>query len=163
MRDTQIIEMADINECEGTLQELRATALAGLEQGKVLYFPTQSFSLTDAEHALLDVKLAQPKRKNISLQAQRGLLGVQGNAAIQQAVRALLERYQAYVKTWIANLFPAYTRLRMGSASLRLHQVEKREASWRKDDSRLHIDAFPARPNHGERILRVFVNINPLN
>ena len=33
--------------------------------------------------------------------------------------------------------------------------------SWRKDDSRLHVDAFPSRPNHGERILRVFSNVSP--
>jgi hypothetical protein len=34
--------------------------------------------------------------------------------------------------------------------------------SWRKDDSRLHIDAFPSRPNGGERILRVFSNVSPV-
>lgn len=33
--------------------------------------------------------------------------------------------------------------------------------SWRKDDSRLHVDAFPSRPNYGERIIRIFTNINP--
>ena len=48
----------------------------------------------------------------------------------------------------------------------RPHQLpaaaRRRQAlSWRKDDSRLHIDAFPSRPNHGERILRVFTNVNP--
>jgi hypothetical protein len=31
----------------------------------------------------------------------------------------------------------------------------------RADDRRLHVDAFPSRPNRGERILRVFSNINP--
>ena len=36
-----------------------------------------------------------------------------------------------------------------------------RDVSWRKDDSRLHVDAFPSRPNRGERILRVFCNVNP--
>lgn len=36
-----------------------------------------------------------------------------------------------------------------------------RDVSWRKDDSRLHVDAFPSRPNRGERILRVFSNVNP--
>lgn len=30
-----------------------------------------------------------------------------------------------------------------------------------KDDTRLHVDAFPATPNQGKRILRVFSNINP--
>jgi hypothetical protein len=51
--------------------------------------------------------------------------------------------------------------MRGAPASLRLQQVEGRTTSWRKDDSRLHIDAFPSRPNRGERILRVFRNINP--
>ncbi|MGZ3239483.1 MAG: Kdo hydroxylase family protein, partial [Burkholderiaceae bacterium] len=26
---------------------------------------------------------------------------------------------------------------------------------------RMHVDAFPSRPNYGERILRVFTNVNP--
>jgi hypothetical protein len=25
----------------------------------------------------------------------------------------------------------------------------------------MHVDAFPSRPNYGERILRVFTNVNP--
>jgi hypothetical protein len=33
--------------------------------------------------------------------------------------------------------------------------------SWRKDDTRLHVDAFPSRPTLGERILRVFTNLSP--
>jgi hypothetical protein len=33
--------------------------------------------------------------------------------------------------------------------------------SWRADDRRLHVDAFPSRPNRGERLLRVFSNVNP--
>jgi hypothetical protein len=32
--------------------------------------------------------------------------------------------------------------------------------SWRADDRRLHVDAFPSRPNRGERLLRVFTNVN---
>jgi hypothetical protein len=39
--------------------------------------------------------------------------------------------------------------------------VETREQSWRADDRRLHVDAFPSRPNRGERLLRVFTNVNP--
>jgi len=31
----------------------------------------------------------------------------------------------------------------------------------RADDRRLHVDAFPSRPNRGDRILRVFSNVNP--
>src|SRR5262249_30536023 len=32
---------------------------------------------------------------------------------------------------------------------------------WRKDDTRLHVDSFPATPTGGRRILRVFTNVNP--
>ena len=45
--------------------------------------------------------------------------------------------------------------------SFRPVPAEDRESSWRKDDRLLHVDAFPSRPNRGERILRVFTNINP--
>ena len=40
-------------------------------------------------------------------------------------------------------------------------QVSTRKQSVRADDRRLHVDAFPSRPNYGERILRVFTNVNP--
>ena len=33
--------------------------------------------------------------------------------------------------------------------------------TWRKDDTRLHVDSFPATPSGGRRILRVFSNVNP--
>src|SRR5439155_15937417 len=45
--------------------------------------------------------------------------------------------------------------------SFRPVEIEGRKTSWRKDDTRLHIDAFPATPVHGRRILRVFANVNP--
>jgi 3-deoxy-D-manno-oct-2-ulosonic acid (Kdo) hydroxylase len=40
-------------------------------------------------------------------------------------------------------------------------EIAGRASSWRKDDTRLHIDAFPATPVQGRRILRVFANVNP--
>ncbi len=85
-----------------------------------------------------------------------------GDAVTQSAVRALIGRYQANARSLVDGLFPEYDgKLRVAPTSLRLHQVETRQTSWRKDDSRLHVDAFPSRPNYGERILRVFTNVNP--
>jgi hypothetical protein len=49
----------------------------------------------------------------------------------------------------------------MGRTSFRPVQVSNRSSSYRKDDKRLHVDAFPSSPNQGNRILRVFCNINP--
>src|SRR5262249_61053742 len=45
--------------------------------------------------------------------------------------------------------------------SFRPVEIEGRLSSWRKDDSRLHVDSFPSSPTGGKRILRVFSNVNP--
>ena len=47
-------------------------------------------------------------------------------------------------------------------ASFRPAEIAGRASSWRKDDTRLHVDSFPATPVHGQRILRVFSNVNPV-
>jgi 3-deoxy-D-manno-oct-2-ulosonic acid (Kdo) hydroxylase len=49
----------------------------------------------------------------------------------------------------------------MGRASLRPVEAAGRATSWRKDDTRLHVDAFPTTPLNGKRILRLFTNVNP--
>ena len=62
----------------------------------------------------------------------------------------------------VATLFPRYAPyVQRARTSFRPQPAVGRNVSWRKDDSRLHVDAFPSRPNHGERILRVFSNVNP--
>src|SRR4030095_15398312 len=40
-------------------------------------------------------------------------------------------------------------------------EIAGRASSWRKDDTRLHVDAFPASPTQGRRLLRVVSNGNP--
>jgi len=40
-------------------------------------------------------------------------------------------------------------------------EIAGRVTSWRKDDTRLHVDSFPATPSGGRRILRLFTNVNP--
>jgi hypothetical protein len=51
--------------------------------------------------------------------------------------------------------------MRVKRTSLRPAEIAGRKSSWRKDDTRLHVDAFPSQPTHGNRILRVFCNVNP--
>jgi hypothetical protein len=163
MTESQIIEVASCDWQGNDLSVLRETLFAGVKRGKVLYFPHLRFAIEGGEKALLDPKIADPKRKNISLAPNGGALaGVLGDAVAQSAVRALIGRYQANARSLVDGLFPEYRgKLRVAPTSLRLHRVETRETSWRKDDSRLHVDAFPSRPNYGERILRVFTNVNP--
>ncbi|AOZ53006.1 Kdo hydroxylase family protein [Chromobacterium vaccinii] len=134
-----------------------------LEAGAVLHVPDFGFALSAAEQALLNPAIADPKRKNISLEPGNGALhGVLGGDDAQRAVRSLVSRYQRAAADLLARVLPEYQgKTRAAPTSLRLVRVEDRKTSWRKDDSRLHVDAFPSRPTYGERILRVFCNINP--
>lgn len=140
-----------------------ASPIAELESGKVLYFPHLRFALSDAETALLDPALVDPKRKNISLNASTGkLTGVVVEDARKDAIAALVQRYYESTLQLLSHLAPAYLpELAKPTTSLRLHRIGTWKNSWRKDDTRLHVDAFPSRPTGNQRILRVFNNINP--
>lgn len=137
--------------------------LYAVETGNVLFFPKLSFVLSTEEHELLNPDLTDPKQKNISLDPNtQKLHGLKATPIQKACAYKLINRYQQQVQTLITNLFPHYReKLHTAPTSLRLHRVETRSTSWRKDDTRLHIDAFPSRPNHGERILRIFSNISP--
>ncbi len=136
--------------------------IAAVEAGKVLYFPRLPFSLEPGEAGLLRPDLLDPKARNISLDAQGTLKGAAGDAAVQAATAAMVGRFRAQAQALVHGLLPHYApHLRLAPTSFRPTQVETRAQSWRADDRRLHVDAFPSRPNYGERILRVFANINP--
>ncbi|PVZ85012.1 3-deoxy-D-manno-oct-2-ulosonic acid (Kdo) hydroxylase [Serratia sp. S1B] len=139
-------------------------AVAALEQGKVLFFPHLAFALSDSEKTLLTPDLVDPKRKNISYQPEQQKLTGVAIATEQQAVQKLLMRHHLACKQLVDAILPEYRHaLHQPTNSLRLHPISAWTAktSWRKDDRRLHVDAFPSRPNYGERILRIFTNINP--
>lgn len=139
-------------------------AVAALEQGKVLFFPSLAFNLTDAEKTLLTPELVDPKRKNISYQPEQQKLTGVAVENQREAVQKLLARHHRACQELVISVLPAYRHaLHTPTNSLRLHPVAawKASNSWRKDDTRLHVDAFPSRPNYGERILRIFTNINP--
>jgi hypothetical protein len=136
--------------------------IAALEAGKVLHFPHLPFALLPHEQAFLSPEVRDPKVRNISLDAGGQLKGTVLEAAQQASLGAMVGRFRQQAQTLIGQLLPAYTgKLRSAPTSYRPAQVETRAQSWRADDRRLHVDAFPSRPNYGERILRVFTNINP--
>jgi hypothetical protein len=137
--------------------------IAAVEAGQVLYFPQLAFGLSAQEQALLVPELLAQGSRNISLDAAGALKGAAGSEATQQAVAALVGRFAAAARGLVDRLFPHYRpHLRAAPTSLRPTQVSVRKQSVRADDRRLHVDAFPTRPNRGERILRVFCNVSPV-
>ena len=78
------------------------------------------------------------------------------------ALSNMVGRFAASAAELVTALFPRYAPyVKRARTSFRPQPAVGRAVSWRKDDSRLHVDAFPSRPNHGERILRVFSNVKP--
>jgi hypothetical protein len=133
-----------------------------LEAGHVLCFPNLAFTLSAAEQRFLTPAVSDGKAKNISLRDDGSIRGASGSAQDQSELRAMLQRFSAQAQQLVDRLFPHYRgRLRAAKASYRPMQVEGRNTSWRKDDTRLHVDAFPSNPVHGVRLLRVFTNIHP--
>ena len=136
--------------------------IAAVEAGKVLYFPQLHFTLWPQEAGLLRPDMLADGKRNISLGADGLLKGAAGNAEERQWLAGMIRRFRQHAQALVHGLLPAYEpHLRLAPTSFRPAQVETRAQSWRADDRRLHIDAFPSRPNRGERILRVFANINP--
>ena len=143
---------------------MQKQALETLEGGGVLYFPQLGFDLQDEEKRFLSPSWSDGKSKNIYLRGkERNLRGFAGSEDDALALAALIERYASNAGQLLNGLFPAYAgSMDMSNTSLRPVEAAGRTQSWRHDDSRLHTDAFPSKPTHGRRILRVFCNINPV-
>jgi hypothetical protein len=137
-------------------------AIRAIERGGVLLLPHLAFALAPEERRFLSPLWSDARAKNISLDG--GVLkGARGEATDLDALARMVGRFAACAGELVGALFPRYAPyVKRARTSFRPQPAVGRTLSWRKDDSRLHIDAFPSRPNHGERILRVFSNVNPV-
>jgi hypothetical protein len=140
----------------------REHAVSALEQGAVLLFPRMPFTLEGDERRILSPAVAG-KSKNISLDVASGVLrGSGAGEAEQQLLQRVMHRFATSSRALLCNLMPGYEKgLQQGRASFRPAEIANRATSWRKDDTRLHVDSFPSSPVAGKRILRVFSNVNP--
>lgn len=160
MQPTTHISIADWN--QAVTREMQETALAALEDGQVLFFPQLAFKLADDELRFLSPELVGDS-KNVSYSfSARKISHCACAEADKPAVAEMMHRFCGQAKALVEKLLPAYqSKLAMGRASLRPVEAAGRAQSWRKDDTRLHVDSFPATPLNGKRILRVFTNVNP--
>lgn len=157
--DGQIVEIVG---SDWRLDTPREEWIHALEAGKVLYFPQLAFQPQPDERALMKPALLDPATRSTTLDAEGRLKGVAGSEVERALVLGMMRRFRQQSEQLVASLLPKYMQgIRFGTTSYRPMQVETRQQSWRADDKRLHVDAFAGRPNHGERILRVFANVNP--
>lgn len=158
---TSIIQECAIDTWEPAHEDETWTRL--LEEGRVIHLPRLGFHPEAGEHRFLREGWTDGKAKNISLREPgTPLRGARGTQEEIDGLRALISRFATGAETLAHGLFPGYRgHLRRGFTSYRTVMAEGRESSWRKDDSRLHVDSFPSNPTGGKRLLRVFSNVNP--
>ena len=132
------------------------------ERTHAICLPNLPFVLTEDETKFLSQRWSDQKSKNISLRPRGGLRGARGSDADLVALRAMIQRYADQATQLVSALFPDYIpNLTTANTSFRPFEVDGRVSSYRKDDKRLHTDAFPSNPTQGTRLLRVFNNVNP--
>jgi hypothetical protein len=150
---------------QGELQA-RNNAAEFLESGGVLYFPTSPFRRTEQDSRFL---LTQHQKyasyhKNIAYRpAEDRVTGLQkASGADLETLRRIMADYSMQAVQLVEEMFPAYRDgFKLDFASYRPIEEKGRKMRLRARNDLLHVDSFPTRPVRGDRILRVFENINP--
>ena len=139
-----------------------ASALSALEDGDVLFCPRLRFDVAAGERLLFTPAILG-SAKNASYDAPADRVGgttVTGDD--RESLQAFMRRFSEAAAGCVDRLLPSYRgQLTRARASFRPAEIAGRVTSWRKDDTRLHVDSFPATPSGGRRILRLFTNVNP--
>lgn len=128
----------------------------------MLFFPRLPFEIESREAELLSPEILS-SAKNASFDPATGRAGgttLDGDRL--HRLRELMARFSDHAAVLAHDVLPDYhSHVVRARASFRPAEIAGRATSWRKDDTRLHIDSFPATPVQGRRILRVFSNVNP--
>jgi hypothetical protein len=139
---------------------LQARAIDALESGHVL-LAQLPFRVLPDEIFLLSPAVMGNQRKNISFDPTRGMVDNTALAGTNaETLRTMLRRFGDAAETLLRDLLPDYaSTLERARTSFRPAEITGRDYSPRHDDRLLHVDAFPSRPMHGRRILRLFCNV----
>ncbi len=151
---------------KGTQFDETSTPEQQLERGQVVYFPSCPFELpTGDDHAfLLQQELGNFRHKNISFDPQTGKTSgfVRQDEAQAERLRSILVSFAASVTKWVRAFLSHYAEgCKPDRVSYRPQEEATRRLRMNARNDLLHVDAFPNRPSRGDRILRVFANINP--
>jgi 3-deoxy-D-manno-octulosonic acid hydroxylase-like protein len=143
-----------------------ADCCRALEEGNILLFRQTPFELTAAERAFLIQRRQTDAgyHKNIAYRpsADRVTGVARQNVADGERLRDLLRAYSQRVVRFTAELLPRYAASwRVDYASFRPQEEAGRKLARHARNDLLHVDSFPTRPTRGDRIFRVFTNVNP--
>lgn len=145
----------------------RGDELCGeLESGNILFFPETPFSFPDDDlkFLLASKQTGAAYHKNIAYRpVVDRITGLdQADGADVDRLRSIMRGHSQRAEQFLAALLPPYAgRWTLDFASYRPLEERGRPARLRARNDLPHVDAFPTRPTNGDRILRLFTNINP--
>ena len=159
---TKVLRIGGFGWSEAPPAEAISAAAPALEGGDVIFLPELRFEVQPSEGLLFTPSILGSSKNASYDPASRRLGGTSATGADAETLRAFIHRFSDSAASLVGRLIPAYgTRIVRGRASFRPAEIAGRPTTWRKDDTRLHVDSFPATPSGGRRILRVFSNVNP--
>ena len=139
---------------------------AQLEAGRILYFARPPFDLPEVDREFLTAQKRADSavHKNVSYRPVADeLRGFDGAAEVTNRLHDVLRRYSSEVVQFVRRFLSPYDgQYVLDYASFRPIEENGRDLPLHKRNDLLHVDAFPSRPTHGGRILRVFTNIHPM-
>src|SRR5262245_56998127 len=138
----------------------------GLEAGDILYFPISPPLINERDRAFLTTQrqIGGSLYKNISYRPTEDRLkgvdqkDVSQRSRVHQIMRAFSARSIAFMTAFLGRYAGDW---KVDFASFRPIEEEGRDVSLHSRNDLLHFDSFPTRPSHGDRLLRIFVNIHP--
>lgn len=137
-----------------------------LERGDIVTFAPCPFDLPAGDDLafLMRQQLSGPIHKNISYNpASQSVAGFDHQSPQQaERLRDVLGAFSARASAFLAGLLPRYAAFwQPDRATLRPEEEAIRRLRLTARNDLLHFDAFPSRPTRGQRILRLYANINP--
>lgn len=149
----------------GSAEEVGWASCRLLEEGRILYFPVSPFPLSATD---IDVLLRQRQsnrrwHKNIAYRPVHDrVTGFDPKHVDATRLHEVLRTFSRRALEYVAALLPAYSRhWRLDYASFRPLEEKGRQLRTHARNDLIHVDSFPKRPTHGDRILRIFMNVNP--
>jgi hypothetical protein len=139
---------------------------AELESANILFFPNTPFDISAADREVLlgQKQTSAAFHKNVAYRpAENRVTGLdKSEFAEAERLRVILESYSQNAAKFLAALLPPYAgKWKLDFASYRPIEECGRAARLHARNDLPHVDAFPTRPTNGDRILRLFTNINP--
>lgn len=153
------------NGWQGDAQARARRACEQLESGRTLYFAQPPFDLSEADREFLGSQRRADSsvHKNASYRPDEDALhGFDAPAPARERLRGILRHYSEQAVEFVRRFLAPYDgHYKLDYASFRPLEEDGRKLPLHKRNDLLHVDAFPSRPTHGGRILRLFTNVHP--